>query len=331
MLAGLVLVAFLLYLNLTVSTGTINGLIFYANIIAANSSTFLPFSNPNLLTVFIAWLNFDLGLETCFFNGMDKYAKVWLQFAFPAYVIFLTVLIIVISEYSIMFSKLFRGRSLNPVGTMATLVLLSYAKLIRTVITVLSFAILSYPDGTNKVVWLADGNVQYLQGKHIPLFITAVFIFLVGIPYTILLFSWQWLLKLGTLKWTRNARLTSFMDAYNGPYVHKYRFWTGLLLLMRVALYLTSALNVSSDPRVDLLSVLFITVSLLALRVILGVKRTYQKFALDLLETTFLLNAITFSALAMYFVGSDHNRRLLAYFSSSVTFIQFLFLSLIHI
>ena len=81
MLAGLVIVASLLYLNLTVSVGTINGLILYANIIAANSSTFLPF------------LNFDLGLETHFFNGMmDKYRKVGLQFTFPAYVIFLVCL-----------------------------------------------------------------------------------------------------------------------------------------------------------------------------------------------------------------------------------------------
>ena len=330
MLAGLVLVAFLLYLNLTVAVGTINGLIFYANIIAANSSTFLPFSNPNLLTVFIAWLNFDLGLETCFFNGMNEYAKVWLQFAFPAYVIFLIILIIVVSEHSVQFSKLFRGRSFNPVGTMATLVLLSYAKLIRTIITVFSFAIIYYPDGTKRVMWLADGNVQYLQGKHVLLFIAALLILLFGMPYTVLLFSWQWLLRLGTLKWTRNVRLTCFMDAYNGPYVHKYRYWTGLLLFMRVALYLTSALNVSSDPQITLFSILFITISLLTLRVILGVSRIYKSLALDVLETTFLLNTIIFSAFAMYFIDSHYNRRLLAYFSSSVTFIQFLFIVAFH-
>ena len=70
MLAGLVIVAS--YLNLTISVGTMNGLILYASIIAAaNSSTFLPFSNPNTLTVFIAWLNLDLRLEACFFNAVE--------------------------------------------------------------------------------------------------------------------------------------------------------------------------------------------------------------------------------------------------------------------
>ncbi len=36
--AGVLLVAFLLLLNLTVAAGTINGLIFYANIVAANEA-----------------------------------------------------------------------------------------------------------------------------------------------------------------------------------------------------------------------------------------------------------------------------------------------------
>lgn len=42
-IAGIVLVAFLLVCNFTVAVGTINGLIFYANIIAANHAIFLPF------------------------------------------------------------------------------------------------------------------------------------------------------------------------------------------------------------------------------------------------------------------------------------------------
>ena len=40
--AGIALVAFLMLLNLTVSVGTINGLIFYANIVRANHAIFFP-------------------------------------------------------------------------------------------------------------------------------------------------------------------------------------------------------------------------------------------------------------------------------------------------
>ena len=40
--AGVALVALLTLLNITVSVGTLNGLILFANIIQANRSTFLP-------------------------------------------------------------------------------------------------------------------------------------------------------------------------------------------------------------------------------------------------------------------------------------------------
>ena len=41
-LAGIALVVALIFLNITVSVGTINGLVFYANIVRANQATFFP-------------------------------------------------------------------------------------------------------------------------------------------------------------------------------------------------------------------------------------------------------------------------------------------------
>ena len=59
LMAGVLLVGFLMLLNLTVSTGTINGLIVYANIIRANQHIFFPPESRAtlLLSTFIAWLN----------------------------------------------------------------------------------------------------------------------------------------------------------------------------------------------------------------------------------------------------------------------------------
>ena len=48
-LAGIALVALLLVLNMTVAVGTLNGLIFYANIVFANKSILLPFQTRNSL------------------------------------------------------------------------------------------------------------------------------------------------------------------------------------------------------------------------------------------------------------------------------------------
>ena len=76
LVAGIALVVLLYVLNLTVANGTINGIIFYANIISINDSVFLV--NDNVfkpLKVFVSFTNLDLGIETCFYNGMDSYAN----------------------------------------------------------------------------------------------------------------------------------------------------------------------------------------------------------------------------------------------------------------
>ena len=192
--------------------------------------------------------------------------KTWLQLAFPAYVIFLVVLVIIISSYSTKFSNLIGKK--NPVATLATLILLSYAKLLEICFKSLSAGILEYPDGSSAMLWLPDGTVNYLSGKHIPLFIAAVLILLVGLVYTALLFSWQWLLYLPRwriFRWSRNPKIQTFIETYHTPYTPKHRYWTGLLLIVRVILYLVAAINVSNDPTIALTAISFTQVAFLPL------------------------------------------------------------------
>ena len=133
-LTGIALVVLLIVLNLTVSVGTINGLIFYANVVRANHATFFPPNTTNsFLSWFIVWINLDLGIEACFYNGLDAYVKTWLQFVFPLYIWFLVITIIVLSHYFTLAARL-SGR--NAVPVLATLFLLSYVKLLRIIITV---------------------------------------------------------------------------------------------------------------------------------------------------------------------------------------------------
>ena len=100
-IVGVLLVGFLMILNFTVSTDTINGLIFYANIVGANQAVFFPARiTTSFLNLFIAWLNLDLGVEVCFYNGLDAYAKTWFQFVFPFYIWFMVFIIITSSHYS---------------------------------------------------------------------------------------------------------------------------------------------------------------------------------------------------------------------------------------
>ena len=185
-----ILVIFLLILKLTVAVGTISGLIFYANILVFNRAQLFPSGETNILTVFIAWVNLDLGIETCFFDGMDAYYKAWLQYAFPIYVWVLVGAIILASSHS---SKIARSLGTNPVAVLATLFLLSYAKLLCSIINPLFVITLEYPSDSKKV-WLVDGNVPHLKGKHVPLFLISLLaLFLLFIPFTLLLLLGQWI------------------------------------------------------------------------------------------------------------------------------------------
>ena len=117
MVAGFFLVVFLFVCKVTVAAGTTSGLIFYANVIAVNKSVFYPPGTTNPLTVFIAWLNLDQGIETCFINGMDVYAQTWLQFVFPLYVWLLVCLITAVSYYSMTVVRIIGPT--NPISVLA--------------------------------------------------------------------------------------------------------------------------------------------------------------------------------------------------------------------
>ena len=83
----------------------------------------------------MAWLNLDFGFESCFYDGMDMYQNTWLQFLFPLYIWVLIVIVIVSSRFS---SWVTRKLGTNPVAVLATLVLLSYNKILHTVVFILS-------------------------------------------------------------------------------------------------------------------------------------------------------------------------------------------------
>ena len=107
-LMGVALVFLLLVYKLTVATGTLSGLLFYANIVGVNRTTFLPQESTDPLSVFIAWLNLDFGIETCFYDGMDPYGKTWLQFVFPIYIWAIVGIVILVSHFSQRFANLLR-------------------------------------------------------------------------------------------------------------------------------------------------------------------------------------------------------------------------------
>ena len=326
---GVALVFLLLVCKLTVATGTLSGLVFYANIVGVNCTIFLPVRSTDVLSVFIAWLNLDFGIETCFYNGMDAYSKTWLQFVFPVYLWLLVGLIILVSHFSQRFASLL-GR--NPVSVLATLILLSYAKILRTLIATAYFTHLEYPT-YNRSVWFYDANIDYISGKHIPLFLVAVLVFFfLFLPYTLLLLFGQWLQAISHLRffsWVNSARLKPFTDAYHAPYKAKHRYWPGLLLVLRFVLLLVFALNPQQDLNINLLAILVGAGILQLWTWVSG--GVYKNWCLDALEGSFTLNLTILGAATYYVNHSGGNQLAVGYTSVSIAFATFIGILCYHI
>ena len=144
---------------------------------------------------------------------------------------------------------------------------------------------------------------MYFQGKHVVLVIVALFIILIGLPYTILFFSWQWLVGVPELKvfrWTRNTKFYAFIAAYHVPYSGKYRYWTGLLLLVRVVLYITSSVTVSTSPQTSLLVTIILVGGLSLIKEISGA-RIYKNSFVDVVETCLHFNLLALSAFSLVY------------------------------
>ena len=308
MILGIALVVFLMTFKLSIAQGTISGLIFYANIFQMNKTVFLPnnTSGPaGFLFVFVSWLNLNFGFVTCLSNGMDMYVLTWLQYLFPLYILFLVVVLVSFRHYPRWMSRMM---GTNPVAALSTLILLSYNKILHTMVTSLSSTELQYKNH-NKTVWLYDGNVPFLGGKHSLMFGFAVMVFLfMVLPYTLLLLCGQCILLKSNWRifcWINNSKVKAFLDSYHGPYRVKHCYWPGLLLLVRVILLPPVAFAHSYDASVNLLAVSTVVIAILTWAWMAG--GIYKNRWLDVLEASIMLNLGILTAATYYYKMQVNN------------------------
>ena len=286
---GVALVALLITLNLTVSVGTMNGLIFYANIIKLNEYSFFQNGSVYILSQFIAWINLDFGINSCFYDGFDVIAKLWIQFVFPAYIFGIIIFIIILCKLSTKATKVFGH---NAVQVFATLILLSYTKLFRLVVPIVQFKqITNISNTTNKmdsIVWPADASIPYTSLGHMPLVVLAILVLLIiVIPFTLILIFQPMMLKLRQDCFQKLClKFKPLFDAYYGPFKDKSKIWPGLLLGTR--LFLVIIASVSTDPKIYLACCTSVVVVLLTLMI--GFQGVYTNTYLNILESCFLLN-----------------------------------------
>ena len=108
----------------------------------------------------------------------------------------------------------------NSTNVLATLLLLSFSKIILNVVSVFTFTNLKYhPSETHwKTVWSFDGNIMYGSINHILMMVLGVAAILFTLPYIGLLLSVQFVRRVNHRCCNWISHFKPLTDAYIGIY-----------------------------------------------------------------------------------------------------------------
>ena len=292
--AGLLLVLFVIVLNFTVTQGMVNGVIFYANIIWIYEGVLFPQEHAHSLQffrIFIAWLNLDFGIEMCFVKDLNAFWKSLLQYIFPLYICSIVVFIIWGARRSTRLTRLLGSKA---VSVLSSLILLSYTKLLRNVYQSLNYASLDYYDSERRVrtliVWAEDGRLKYVASEHAVLFFIALIVAFLCLVYTLILLFGQWLRRFSFF-----SRFHPIFDSYFAPIKSEHHYLLGVLLIIRVFLYLLNILL--ADHSVAIFILLVTTVLLLSYMAVVYPLKSKVGFVFYI---TFLVNLIILSGSVLF-------------------------------
>ena len=247
---------------------------------------------------------------------MDDYAKIWLQLAFPFYLILIAMALIITSCYSTTIQRLTARRAL-PV--LSTLFLLSYTKTLQSVSSVLFFysTITHLPSKCTTLVWSVDANVP-LFGVHFTiLFVVYVIIFLILIMFNAILLFTRTLSRFRFIN-----RFKPLLDAYQGPYKDKFYYWTSLQLLIRVVSFGLSSLDRNINHIVG-------TLLLSIFGVITGAVQPFSNKIKNYQELILLCNLHGLYAISLY--TQDGTNMTVVNIMISLSIVQFSFIFAYHI
>ena len=305
--AGIVLVVLLYVLNLTVTNGTINGIIFYANIVSINDSVFLV--NDNVfkpLRVFVSFTNLDLGIETCFYNGMDSYAKMWLQLFFPSYLIIIAVSIIIASRYSTKILRFIYQISSCTSNTVSIILHWCSQNCISSLVLLFHHNSSTKWSSTDSVV--IDASVPLFGLKFTIVFITCLVLFLILIPFNITLLFTRYFLHFRVINCFK-----PLLDAFQGSYKDKYYYWVAVQLSLRSLLFAFYAFPTK-------LRLILSTLLLIVLEIYSGYACPHKNKLVNIQELLLLMNLTI-----MYAVSYQSNDKIFSIVNNvmvSVSFMQ---------
>ncbi len=325
-LVGLALIFLICYLRISISGGFLLSVLFYANIVSIYTPSFSAGQSNTNIFVFIAWLNLDLGIISCFYDGMDAVARTGLQLVFPAYLYLLMFVIIFAARRSRRLSIAFSKGGYSAAKLFATLMLMTHTSITRTCLEILGFMEIETYTGHFEVRWQTDPNVPYFSPVRIVLVIIAILLllfYIIPAPFVLIFPN-------GVRKLKIFQRLTPIYDAFWAPFKPRYRFWVGLRLLLR-GIPILFAFLIPQPSTVVFLGVFLVTFTYI--QVMVWPFKTTMLNAIDLFLQYNLLTLVMVTLYFTIFINDSSAKRVneLAKFQftsfAAIAFVAYLIMS----
>ena len=236
------LTIFMMYiLKASVTTGTINGLIFFSQVsnvglIQWMRSVETHSEQKSFILILVSILKLSIEHPLCFFNGMNEITKRSLYLLSSLYFLIISGIIIILSKYSSWFSHRVSQYS---VQILVTVVHLSVSFLLLSVIEV-AIPVKIYTGNDTYYVWNRGGSYRYFSGPHLILFGSTVLAAgIVLVPYLMILSFGKRFMRCSA---RCNINIRPFLEAVEAPYRETQQFWFVGRLFFIIALYIIYAL-----------------------------------------------------------------------------------------
>ena len=291
------LLIYLLYaLRLTLTTGTLNGIIFYAQAVAnLGPNELLQFSFrfsgilevlSYILRIFVQPFQLQLPLPMCFFNGMTELWRRGLVIIFPLYILTIVAVLIILSRFSIRVSNRIAHSS---VQVLVTVIHLSFSSILVLLVDTFTPGYIHTSDSVI-VVWYWDGNVPYGSRHHVVLMVISTFVGLSFLlPYILLL-----LFSKPVRRYRRIYMYTqNILDCIHAPYKENKQYWFVLRLFFFTASYIvyTFVPNIST-------SVCIICIFLGLVTIAQAYNKPFKSKFIDCLDLSIMINLFVLASTA---------------------------------
>ncbi|KAL5481802.1 hypothetical protein EMCRGX_G022046 [Ephydatia muelleri] len=284
-LTGVIL--FALKFKFRVGSGRLYCVLYYFSIInyfvGNNYPTAFLQVSVDLISGIVLQPRFLGSIDLCLSKGMLPIEIVALNYIHPLFFLIFVFTIIFMAHY---FRSIANLKSTSQ--AVCLLVLLSHTSLVETSITILRPVIYSNLD--TEYVSIQPTTKYFDSIDHLPYAAIALFVLIINIPLSLLLFSAPWLSKCGFLKMDK---IKPILDEFQGCYKDEYRCFAGFYLIVRELIYL-----ISLFPNLKVYGAIYTYqwVSIIAV-IIHAMVQPYKEKWLNILDTVLLSNLVAVSLL----------------------------------